>query len=101
MALAAHWHRCQNLQKSECLLPSAVYRWRDDPVKTGLANWRTDPGTPGLVERRDTLANHTGGPAKCLQHGKWIPLLAKLTHIRNYLLLIVYSFFQRLSANSR
>ena len=26
-------------------------------------DWRTDPGTPGPVERRETLANHTGGPA--------------------------------------
>src|SRR6266700_3771182 len=37
MELAAHWHRCQNLPKNECILLSAVYRWRDDPVKKGLA----------------------------------------------------------------
>src|SRR6266702_4381810 len=37
MELAAHWHRYQNLPKNECILLSAVYRWRDDPVKKGLA----------------------------------------------------------------
>src|SRR5258708_36033943 len=39
-----------------------------------------DPGMPGLVERIETLANHTGAPARCLQHGKLIHILAKLTH---------------------
>jgi hypothetical protein len=35
MELAAHWHRCQNLQKTSVYFLSAVYRWRDDPVKKG------------------------------------------------------------------
>ncbi len=38
MELAVHhWHRCQNLPKKQ-VNTSLIYRWRDDPVKEGLAN---------------------------------------------------------------
>ncbi len=38
MELAVHhWHRCQNLPKNQ-VNTSLIYRWRDDPVKEGLAN---------------------------------------------------------------
>src|SRR6266516_2674348 len=57
MELAAHWHRCQNLNKKR-VNTSLLYRERDDPVKERLANWRTRSGTLGSVEERYTGALH-------------------------------------------
>jgi hypothetical protein len=54
MELAANWHRCQNLQKNECILPSAVYKGRDDPVKKVLANRSWDRGLVSSLLSRVT-----------------------------------------------
>ena len=57
MELAAHWHRCQNLQKKR-VNTLLLYRERDDPVKERLANWRIRSGTLGSVEERYTGTLH-------------------------------------------
>ena len=46
MELAAHWHRCQTLQKTSDYF---LQQYTGGEMILSRKDWRTDPGAPGLV----------------------------------------------------